>query len=68
MKIAEISDDDLLIMSDVDEIPSKHTINLLRWCDDIPPVLHLQLRNYLYSFDFLVDSITVGGLQFTGIR
>ncbi|GLJ05559.1 hypothetical protein SUGI_0020250 [Cryptomeria japonica] len=47
--------DDMLIMSDVDEIPSSHTINLLRWCDNIPPVMHLQLRNYLYSFEFPVD-------------
>ncbi|WOG95902.1 hypothetical protein DCAR_0415231 [Daucus carota subsp. sativus] len=30
-----------LIMSDVDEIPSRHTINLPRWCENIPPVLHL---------------------------
>ncbi|OWM74922.1 uncharacterized protein LOC116215463 [Punica granatum] len=56
LKIAGIEDDDLLIMSDVDEIPSAHTINLLRWCDDIPPILHLQLRNYLYSFEFYKDS------------
>lgn len=55
LRIAGISDDDLLIMSDVDEIPSRHTINLLRWCDDIPDILHLQLRNYLYSFEFHVD-------------
>ncbi|XP_031481510.1 uncharacterized protein LOC116251399 [Nymphaea colorata] len=55
LRIAGIMDDDLLIMSDVDEIPSRHTINLLRWCDEIPPVLHLQLRNYLYSFQFPVD-------------
>ncbi|KAB5537507.1 hypothetical protein OIU76_011019 [Salix suchowensis] len=56
IKIAGISDDDLLIMSDVDEIPSRHTIDLLRWCDDIPSVLHLRLKNYLYSFEFLVDN------------
>lgn len=55
IRIAGITDDDLLIMSDVDEIPSGHTINLLRWCDDIPEVLHLQLRNYLYSFEFMLD-------------
>ncbi|KAL2528937.1 beta-1 [Forsythia ovata] len=55
LKIAGIEDDDLLIMSDVDEIPSSHTINLLRWCDDIPPILHLQLKNYLYSFEFKFD-------------
>lgn len=56
LQIAGITDDDLLIMSDVDEIPSRHTINLLRWCDDIPEVLHLRLKNYLYSFEFLVDN------------
>ncbi|KAJ0436136.1 putative beta-1,4-mannosyl-glycoprotein 4-beta-N-acetylglucosaminyltransferase [Helianthus annuus] len=56
IKKAGIEDDDLLIMSDVDEIPSRHTINLLRWCDDIPPALHLRLKNYLYSFEFLLDN------------
>ncbi|CAH9077774.1 unnamed protein product [Cuscuta epithymum] len=56
LKQAGIQDDDLLIMSDVDEIPSRNTINLLRWCDDIPPVLHLRMRNYLYSFEFFVDN------------
>ncbi|KAK7339611.1 hypothetical protein VNO77_20289 [Canavalia gladiata] len=56
LRIAGIEDDDLLIMSDVDEIPSEHTINLLRWCDDIPPILHLQLKNYLYSFEFFLDN------------
>lgn len=56
LRIAGIEEDDLLIMSDVDEIPSAHTINLLRWCDDIPSILHLQLRNYLYSFEFYVDN------------
>ncbi|XWS44112.1 hypothetical protein CRYUN_Cryun15aG0016700 [Craigia yunnanensis] len=56
LRIAGIEDDDLLIMSDVDEIPSAHTINLLRWCDDIPPVIHLQLRNYLYSFEYHKDN------------
>ncbi|XP_057983805.1 uncharacterized protein LOC131168421 isoform X2 [Malania oleifera] len=56
LRIAGIDDDDLLIMSDVDEIPSSNTINLLRWCDDIPSILHLELRNYLYSFEFYVDN------------
>lgn len=56
LKLAGITDDDLLIMSDVDEIPSGHTINLLRWCDEIPSILHLRLKNYLYSFEFLVDN------------
>ncbi|CAL5421267.1 unnamed protein product [Camellia sinensis] len=56
LKLAGIQDDDLLIMSDVDEIPSQHTIDLLRWCDDVPPILHLRLKNYLYSFEFFMDN------------
>ncbi|WRX20366.1 Glycosyl transferase [Theobroma cacao] len=56
IRIAGIEDDDLLIMSDVDEIPSAHSINLLRWCDGVPPIIHLQLRNYLYSFEYHVDN------------
>ncbi|CAK9180419.1 unnamed protein product [Ilex paraguariensis] len=55
LRIAGIEDDDMLIMSDVDEIPSSHTINLLRWCDNVPHILHLHLRNYLYSFEFHLD-------------
>jgi hypothetical protein len=50
-----VSYGDLLIMSEVDEILSQHTINLLRWCDNIPFVMHMVPRNYLYSFEFLVD-------------
>ena len=56
IRIAGISDDDLLIMSDADEIPSGHTIDLLRWCNDIPQILHLQLKNYLYSYEFFLDN------------
>lgn len=55
LRLAGIQEDDLLIMSDVDEIPSRHTINLLRWCDGFPQILHLQLKNYLYSFEFKLD-------------
>lgn len=52
---AGISYGDLLIMSDTDEIPSPHTIKLLQWCDEVPPILHLELRHYMYSFEFPVD-------------
>lgn len=52
---AGISNDDLLIMSDADEIPSRHTMRLLQWCDGVPPILHLELKNYMYSFEFPVD-------------
>ena len=39
--------DSLVIMSDVDEIPSSHTIRLLKRCD-FGDSIHLQLRNYIY--------------------
>ncbi|KAJ0692645.1 putative beta-1,4-mannosyl-glycoprotein 4-beta-N-acetylglucosaminyltransferase [Helianthus annuus] len=52
LKIAGIEEGDLLIMSDVDEIPSAHTVDLLRWCDGPPAIVHLNLKNYLYSFEF----------------
>ncbi|KAK9085862.1 hypothetical protein Sjap_026273 [Stephania japonica] len=55
LKREGISNGDLLIMSDTDEIPSSHTMRLLQWCDGIPPVMHLELRNYMYSFEFPVD-------------
>ncbi|KAG8774954.1 hypothetical protein FRC12_001734 [Ceratobasidium sp. 428] len=41
----------LVIMSDVDEIPAAHTIKLVKTCA-FPRVLHLQLRNYVYSFEW----------------
>ncbi|KAJ7244188.1 glycosyltransferase family 17 protein [Mycena haematopus] len=43
----------LVIMSDIDEIPAAHTVELLRTCD-FGESIHLQLRNYLYSFEWLV--------------
>ncbi|KAJ4964268.1 hypothetical protein NE237_024207 [Protea cynaroides] len=52
---AGISNGDLLIMSDTDEIPSAHTMKLLQWCDGIPHKMHLELRHYMYSFEFPVD-------------
>ncbi|XP_024363728.1 uncharacterized protein [Physcomitrium patens] len=56
LRTAGIQDGDLLITADADEIPSAHTIHLLQNCDGYPSPMHLQLRNYLYSFEFLVDS------------
>ncbi|CAI9100836.1 OLC1v1038018C2 [Oldenlandia corymbosa var. corymbosa] len=55
LRRAGISAGDVLIMSDTDEIPSPHTVKLLQWCDGVPPVLHLELKHYLYSFEFPVD-------------
>ncbi|KAG7558813.1 Glycosyl transferase family 17 [Arabidopsis thaliana x Arabidopsis arenosa] len=37
-------------------VGGRHTVNLLRWCDEIRQILHLRLKNYLYSFEFLLDN------------
>lgn len=54
--LAGIEEGDLLIMADVDEVPSGHTIRLLQNCDGYPPIMHLQLKNFIYSYEFLVDN------------
>lgn len=41
----------LVIMSDIDELPSSHTISLLKACE-FGDKIHLLLRNYLYSFEW----------------
>jgi len=46
---------DLVLMSDVDEIPSREALQLARVCA-IPPVLHLSMKNYLYSFEFPLNN------------
>ncbi|KAF7838779.1 Beta-1,4-mannosyl-glycoprotein 4-beta-N-acetylglucosaminyltransferase [Senna tora] len=55
LRHAGILNGDIIIMSDTDEIPSPHTLKLLQWCDGIPPIMHLELRHYMYSFEFPVD-------------
>jgi beta-1,4-mannosyl-glycoprotein beta-1,4-N-acetylglucosaminyltransferase len=51
---------DLLINADVDEIPYCHTIDLLRSCQGYPEELHLELRDYLYSFEFFRGTVGWG--------
>ncbi|KAI1796924.1 glycosyltransferase family 17 protein [Ganoderma leucocontextum] len=41
----------LVVFSDVDEIPSAHTVRLLQRCK-APSPIHLQMREYLYSFEW----------------
>lgn len=41
----------LVIMSDLDEIPARHTVNLLKHCD-FGESIHLQLRDFMYSFEW----------------
>lgn len=47
---------DLIIVGDVDEIPFKETIKLLKNCEGYSKELHLQMRNYVYSFEFYIDT------------
>jgi len=43
---------DVVIMADSDEVPSRHTISLIKHCKGFPQDMHLGMRNYLYSFEF----------------
>ncbi|TFK48439.1 glycosyltransferase family 17 protein [Heliocybe sulcata] len=47
----------LVIYSDVDEIPYSHTLRLLRHCD-APSPLHLQMSEYLYSFEWSAGKLS----------
>ncbi|KAJ0980452.1 hypothetical protein J5N97_008707 [Dioscorea zingiberensis] len=55
LRSSGIGPGDVVIMADSDEIPSPQTLQLLQWCDGVPPVMHLELRHYMYSFEFPVD-------------
>jgi len=41
----------MVVMADLDEIPAHHSVNLLKNCD-FGSSIHLQLRDYLYSFEW----------------
>ncbi|KAI8985924.1 glycosyl transferase [Pilobolus umbonatus] len=55
LREAGIRQDDLLIMSDVDELVRGKTVDVINGCEGVPDILHLQLKNYLYSFEFYLD-------------
>ena len=44
--------DSLIIMSDVDEMPSRETVGLLRACTGWGEAVHLGMPSYLYSFEY----------------
>lgn len=50
---AQMSVPSLVISADVDEIPSRHTLQLLKRCQ-APNPIHLQMRSYSYSFEWPV--------------
>lgn len=53
----EIKEGSLVIQSDIDEIISRQTLDLLSSCADYPAQLHLNVKNYRYSFNFpLLDA------------
>ncbi|OQV17377.1 hypothetical protein BV898_08482 [Hypsibius exemplaris] len=59
LRVNGIRNGDLIIQSDVDEIPSRATIALLRTCQGYPDTLHLSLRSFIYSFAFSLPHPTV---------
>jgi len=69
----EIQQGSLVIQSDIDEIISRQTLDLLTSCSDYPTQLHLNVKNYRYSFNFpLLDTgywrprvVTVGAEELT---
>jgi beta-1,4-mannosyl-glycoprotein beta-1,4-N-acetylglucosaminyltransferase len=52
---AGIKQGDVLLMTDTDEIPFNHVVLMFSECKGMPQITHLQLRNYMYSFQWLVD-------------
>ncbi|KAK3816399.1 MAG: glycosyl transferase [Benniella sp.] len=49
-----IQDNDLVIFADVDEVVQRETAELLKACVGVPDSMHLQMQNYLYSYEFPV--------------
>ncbi|CAL8088049.1 unnamed protein product [Orchesella dallaii] len=47
---------DLVIVGDIDEIPFAHTIQLLKSCNGFPEEIHLEVQNYVYSFEFKLQT------------
>ena len=50
LKAAGIRDGDLLIQSDVDEIPRSETVHLFQWCEGMPKIVHLDMTAYIYRY------------------
>ncbi|KAF9377098.1 hypothetical protein CPB97_010432, partial [Podila verticillata] len=47
-----LTKNDMFTSVDVDELIYPHTLELIKACDNVPDTIHLQLKNYLYSFEF----------------
>ncbi|XP_055341425.1 LOW QUALITY PROTEIN: beta-1,4-mannosyl-glycoprotein 4-beta-N-acetylglucosaminyltransferase-like [Paramacrobiotus metropolitanus] len=53
---AHLRPGDLLLITHVDEIPRKETVAMLRMCNGWPETYHLQMTNYVYSFEFKAET------------
>lgn len=54
--------DTLVLVADVDEIPYDHTLRLIKTCA-LPPILHLQLTPYVYSFEWVSGDLDSWHIQ-----
>ena len=52
LRQAGIQEDDLLIVSDVDEIPRAEVVELFQKCQGMPDIVQLDMTMYIYSFGF----------------
>ncbi|KAG0335763.1 hypothetical protein BG004_008338 [Podila humilis] len=43
---------DVYTVADLDEIPNGHVLDLFKSCVGSPEAIHIQLMNYMYSFEF----------------
>jgi beta-1,4-mannosyl-glycoprotein beta-1,4-N-acetylglucosaminyltransferase len=50
------------LVADVDEIPYDHTLRLIKTCA-LPPILHLQLTPYVYSFEWVSGDLDSWHIQ-----
>jgi len=55
--VVNAADNDIVLMCDVDEIPSATTMSLLRSCAGYDRVMHLNMKSYMYSFEFSVKEL-----------
>lgn len=54
--LAGASSDDIVLFSDLDEIPRAAVLNALRWCDDkMPPIMTMQSRVFMHNVDRMKD-------------
>lgn len=54
---------DIILQSDVDEIPSSRAVSLLKHCTGYPDIVHLGMPSYLYSFEFPMERKNANSLS-----